>query len=271
MAHIDGIYNKMVETLLAEGFHYTDKSRDKEMLEIPHYTLDIDVEKGFPLLTTKRIYWKAVVHELLWFLSGSQDIKYLQDNGVKIWDKDANNYSGGTDVGRIYGAQWRDFRGVDQITNLLKTLKNGELYNRRQIVSAWNPPELGQMALPPCHWAFQVFPTAGGFGIKWHQRSCDVFLGIPFNIASYAALGEMIQREIGIPFTRLIGDLSCVHLYGPHIELAEEQIAREPIDNEADLLILGNRGMLNLSIRHFEVKNYKHHEPIKAEMYAKNK
>lgn len=267
MAHIDLLYNNMVEELLSEGHHYLDKSRDKYILEIPHHTLDIDVTRGYPLLTTKQVYWKSVIHELLWFLSGSEETTYLQKHGVKIWDKDAPDGK----VGRIYGPQWRGFQGVDQIKSLVRSLQNMELFNRRQIVTAWNPAELDKMVLPPCHWAFQVFPTKEGFGLKWHQRSCDVFLGIPFNIASYATLGKMLEREIGRPFTRLIGDLSCVHLYGPHIELAKEQLSRKPIENEAELEIEGYWDMLRLRIDDFRVKNYRHHKPIKAEMYAKNK
>lgn len=272
MARIDYIYNNLVAQVLLEGQSYIDKSRDKEILEIPHHSLDIDVTKGFPLLTSKRVYWKAVIHELIWFLSGSQDITYLQQNNVHIWDKDAHNFEGGTHVGRIYGAQWRGFQGVrnrvDQIRKMVESLKSGELFNRRQIVTAWNPAELDDMALPPCHWAFQVIPTKGGFGIKWHQRSCDVFLGIPFNIASYATLGKLLELEVGIPFTRLIGDLSCVHLYGPHIPLAEKQLQRTPYGTEAQLVIRDFEDMLSMDISQFSVKNYRHHEPIKAEMYA---
>ena len=279
MAHIDTVYNGMVETLLREGFRYADKSRANiGMLEIPHYVLDIDITQGFPLLTTKKIYWKSFIHELIWMLSGVDNIDYLQENGVKIWDQDAYNFSGGSYVGRIYGAQWRSWGGNplagDQITKLIKGINRGDLYNRRQIVTAWNPAELDDMALPPCHWAFQVFPTKFGFGIKWMQRSCDAFLGIPFDIGLYAALGKLIENETDIPFTRLIGDLTCVHLYEPHIPLAEMQIARPPIVNEAKLKIYGS-GLFNqarpdnLSINNFRVANYLHHEPIKAKMYAK--
>lgn len=279
MAHIDTVYKGMVETLLREGFRYADKSRANiGMLEIPHYVLDIDITQGFPLLTTKKIYWKSFIHELIWMLSGADNIDYLQENGVKIWDKDAYNFSGGSYVGRIYGAQWRSWGGDpvegDQIAKLIKGINRGDLHNRRQIVTAWNPTELGNMALPPCHWAFQVFPTEHGFGIKWMQRSCDVFLGIPFDIGLYAALGKLIENETDIPFTRLIGDLTCVHLYAPHIPLAEMQIARPPVVNEAKLEIIGD-GLFNqvrldnLSINNFKVSDYLHHEPIKAEMYAK--
>lgn len=279
MAHIDKVYNGMVETLLREGFRYADKSRANiGMLEIPHYVLDIDIKQGFPLLTTKKIYWKSFIHELIWMLSGSENIDYLQENGVKIWDQDAHNFSGGTRVGRIYGAQWRGFKGehktVDQISQLIGKLQlQNDLHNRRHLVTAWNPTELDDMALPPCHWAFQVVPTAEGFGIKWFQRSSDAFLGVPFDIGLYATLGKIIENQTSIPFTRLIGDLSCVHFYEPHIELAKMQIKRKPFKQESELNIVSwelfHMEYNRLRIENFEVVNYKHHKPIKAKMYAK--
>ena len=281
MAHVDKVYNNMVGTLLREGFRYNDKSRANiGMLEIPHYVLDIDITQGFPLLTTKQIFWKSFIHELIWMLSGSDNIDYLQKNGVKIWDQDANNFSGGSYVGRIYGAQWRGFKGehktVDQISRLIGKLQlQNDLHNRRHIVTAWNPTELDNMALPPCHWAFQVVPTARGFGIKWFQRSSDVFLGVPFDIGLYATLGKIIENQTSVPFTRLIGDLSCVHFYEPHIELAKKQMTRRPFKQKAELNIVTRElfhiGFDRLRIENFEVVNYKHHKPIKAKMYAKVK
>lgn len=274
MTHVDVVYNKLAKTILTDGFSYLDKSRDNiEMLEIPSYTLDIDITQGFPLITTKQIYWKLIAHELIWMLSGSTNIDYLIDNNVNIWTEDVFNYSKSTYAGRIYGAQWRSWTSkdgpIDQVKNLVQSIKAGNLHNRRQLVTAWNPAELHEMVLPPCHWAFQVIPTAEGFGIKWHQRSCDTFLGIPFDIGLYAFLGKLLERELRIPFTRLIGDLSCVHFYSPHIPLIEEQLAREGRFMESTLSIANGAKFENLKIEDFVISNYKPHKPIKAKLYTK--
>lgn len=279
MAHIDEVYNAMVHSILDEGYWYKDKSRgDMLMKEIPSYTLDIDMLQGFPLLTTKRVYWKAVLHELIWFLTGVEDIRYLQDNGVHIWDKDVANFDTeeGTHAGRVYGPQWRDWQvgdghqSIDQIQELIEGMKDN-IHNRRLMVTAWNPAEMDLMALPPCHYGFQIIPTKGGFGLKWNQRSCDTFLGIPFNIASYAALGRLLEEETGIKFTRLIGNLSCVHIYGPHIELIEEQMARRPKRERTRLHLTKGTGVDNLVYDDFRLCGYNPHEAIKGEMYAKVK
>lgn len=288
MAHVDNQYKALVEAVLRDGFYYSDRSRANiRMLQIPSYQLEIDMLAGFPLLTTKKIFWKSFAHELIWMLSGSTNIEYLQDNGVKIWDKDAANFKQGSDlyVGRIYGAQWRSWAGgrvypfergiyIDQIRELIRGLKN-DFYNRRHIVTAWNPAELSDMALPPCHWSFEVLPclipnTATiGFKLKWHQRSCDLFLGIPFDIGLYALLAKLISKEIGIPCVGLIGDLSNVHFYEPHIILAQEQITRQPRLYEARLTIRPEADMFNLSINDLIIENYASHPAIKAELYAK--
>lgn len=276
MAHIDHVYKDLVLTLLTEGFTYQDKSRANiTMLEIPSYQLDIDITKGFPLLTTKKMYWKIMAHELIWMLSGEDNIDYLQHNNVKIWDKDARNFSKGTHVGRIYGAQWRSWgtrpeTRIDQIKNLIEGLKS-DLYTRRHLVTAWNPSELEDMALPPCHWAFQVMPARGGFALKWFQRSCDVFLGIPFDIGLYAFLGKLIEAETGIRLMRLIGDLTCVHLYGPHVPLIQDQMQRRAMTGNVELTLAKSASVDNININDFQITGYVSHPPIKAEMYAKVK
>ena len=190
-----------------------------------------DLAEGFPMLTTKRVHWKSVAHELLWFLKGDTNIAYLKANGVSIWDEwaDANG-----DLGRVYGAQWRDWRGpdgrhVDQIAEVLRQIRETP-DSRRIIVSAWNPAEIGAMALPPCHSLFQFYVNqeAGSLSCQLYQRSADIFLGVPFNIASYALLTQMIAHATGLKpghFVHTFGDL---HLYLNHLEQADIQLARQP-------------------------------------------
>lgn len=270
--------------VLDEGFIYEDKSRaNMKMLQIPHHTLELPLRYGFPLISTKRVAWRTVLHELIWMLSGSTRIDYLQENGVKIWDKDAVNFSGNTYVGRIYGAQWRHWfdvkkvrqdaesPGLDQISKLLIDIRQ-DPFSRRHLVTAWNPAEMNDMALPPCHWSFEFIPEGlGAFMIKWHQRSCDVFLGIPFDIALYAFIGKLIEQETGLTFKTLVGDLSNVHFYWPHIELAKEQLLRAPIFCTPKLIF--NRDITFDDITHdaLYIEGYVSHPPIKAEMYAKVK
>jgi len=277
MAHVDLIYNKLVRAVLKDGFSYFDASRANiEMLQIPDYKLVIDMREGFPLITTKRIYWKSIAHELIWMLSGSSSIKYLNDNGVYIWDKDAANFGQGDSqfVGRIYGAQWRSWSStyifIDQIKQLITGLRTN-LHSRRHIVTAWNPAELNQMALPPCHWSFEIIPEKDGFMLKWHQRSCDVMLGIPFDIGLYALLGKLIEKEIDLPFNTLVGDLSNVHFYGPHIQLAKEQIKRTPLEQKTQLILANYTSINNIHIDYIDMLHYEYHEPIKAELFAKIK
>lgn len=279
MAHVDIQYNKLVKAVLMDGFNYLDKSRAEiEMLQIPNYQLEIDMQQGFPLITTKRIYWRAFSHELIWMLSGATDISYLVENGVGIWDEDAANFNKGDAhyVGRIYGAQWRAWQSfdryglhrLDQIQQLIKGLKN-DLYSRRHIVTAWNPGELSEMALPPCHWAFEVLPCKGGFALKWHQRSCDLFLGIPFDIGLYALLGKLIEKEIGVEFVTLIGDLSNIHFYGPHIPLVRGQMMNNPSQVRTDLILRESANIFNLTIKDIDMTDYNPHLPIKAKLYTK--
>lgn len=273
MAHVDQKYNKLALAVLNDGYAYNDKSRNNiELQQIPTYLLDIDMTKGFPLLTTKKIYWKTIVHELIWMLSGSENIDYLIANKVNIWTEDVFNYSSGTHAGRIYGAQWRYWTGpggpIDQVRRLIAESKK-DLYTRRHLVTAWNPAELDKMALPPCHWAFEILPTKKGFGIKWHQRSCDTFLGIPFDIGLYATLGSLLSREINVPFTRLWGDLSCVHFYGPHIELIQKQLLVDQDQNECQLSLNPEADFDNLHIDDFTIINYNPAAPIKGKLFTK--
>mgnify|MGYP003603088284 CR=1 FL=1 len=190
-----------------------------------------DLRKGFPLVTTKAIHWPSVVHELLWFISGDTNVKYLQENGVRIWDEWADEYG---DLGPVYGRQWRDFGGnsdygvrvgVDQLANVIEQIKSNP-NSRRHIVSAWNPVDVDEMALPPCHTMFQFYVDDGELSCQLYQRSADIFLGVPFNIASYALLTHMIAHVCGLKVGEFIHTFGDLHLYNNHVEQAELQMGR---------------------------------------------
>src|SRR5688572_9308737 len=187
-----------------------------------------DLREGFPLLTTKKVHTRSIIHELLWFLKGETNIRYLKENGVSIWDEWADSDG---NLGRVYGAQWRDWQGtggkhVDQIANLVAQIK-AKPDSRRLIVSAWNPAEIEGMALPPCHALFQFYVSEGELSCQLYQRSADIFLGVPFNLASYALLTQMVAQVCGLKpkdFVHTFGDL---HLYANHVEQARLQLSRE--------------------------------------------
>lgn len=189
-----------------------------------------DLRKGFPLLTTKKLHLRSIIYELLWFLRGDTNIKFLKDNGVSIWDEWADKDG---NLGRVYGAQWRDWitpdgRHIDQIRNLIEGIKN-DPFGRRHIVSAWNPGELDKMALPPCHALFQLHVSGdGGLSCQLYQRSCDLFLGVPFNIASYALLTMMVAQVCGLKPKEFIHTYGDLHIYKNHIEQVKEQLGRGP-------------------------------------------
>jgi thymidylate synthase len=254
------------------------------------------MKEGFPLLTTKKMAWKTMVTELMWFLRGDTNIKYLWDNNCHIWDGDYKK-SGRTDgeLGPIYGKQWRSWgakekqfnwvvennqvtgrvlstKGIDQIQNLIDQLKTNP-DSRRLMVSAWNVGELDQMVLPPCHYGFQCYVREGKYlSLMWNQRSVDTFLGLPFNIASYALLLEILAKAVQMIPDQLIGSLGDVHLYSNHIEQAKEQIQREPYElptlkmNHIFLANLEHKGLdeaINGEVN-FEVEGYQSHPSIKA-------
>jgi thymidylate synthase len=189
--------------------------------------IEHDMSLGFPLLTTKSVYFKAALTEVLWILQGRTDIKYLNDNGVKYWNPDYER-SGRTDgtLGPVYGKQWRDFGGHDQLQILLKGIKL-DPYGRRHMISAWNPIEMDDMALPPCHYGFQVYINDGQLDLMWNQRSADVFLGLPYDIAMYGLLLELLAKTFGYKPGKLIGSLGDCHLYNNHLEQAKEQLSRK--------------------------------------------
>lgn len=222
-------------------------------------------KKGFPLLTTKKLHTRSIIHELLWFLSGDTNIKYLKDNGVSIWDEWADENG---DLGPVYGQQWRSWPTpgggtVDQIAQVIDSIKNNP-NSRRHIVSAWNPAEVDKMALPPCHALFQFYVAEGKLSCQLYQRSADYFLGVPFNIASYALLVHMFAQQCDLEAGDFVWTGGDVHLYSNHIEQAKTQLSREP------------RGLPQLNIKRkpasifdykyedFEILNYDPHPGIKA-------
>jgi thymidylate synthase len=194
-----------------------------------HGVKKMDRDDGFPLLTTKKLHLKSIVHELLWFLNGDTNVRYLQQNGVKIWDEWADKNG---DLGPVYGAQWRswpsrDGSAIDQISNLIAQIKRNP-DSRRLIVTAWNPADVDRMALPPCHCLFQFYVANGRISCQLYQRSADIFLGVPFNIASYALLLMMVAQVTGLKPGEFIHSFGDAHLYLNHIEQAELQLTRAP-------------------------------------------
>ncbi len=224
-----------------------------------------DLSAGFPVLTTKKLHLRSIIHELLWFLKGETNIRYLRENGVTIWDEWADAEG---NLGRVYGAQWRDWitadgRHVDQIANLVAQIKKNP-DSRRLIVSAWNPGEVDSMALPPCHAMFQFFVLEGRLSCQLYQRSADLFLGVPFNIASYALLTLMIAQVCGLQpgeFVHTFGDL---HLYSNHIEQAKLQLTRDPRPLPAMKLNPAVTDLFAFRYEDFTLEAYDPHPAIKA-------
>ena len=193
------------------------------------HQMRFDLSEGFPCLTTKKLHLKSIIHELLWFLAGDTNIKYLKDNGVSIWDEWADENG---ELGPVYGHQWRswptpDGGTIDQIANILKSIRENP-NSRRHIVSAWNVAEVDNMALPPCHCLFQFYVADGKLSCQLYQRSCDIFLGVPFNIASYALLTMMVAQVTGLKAGDFVHTLGDAHLYVNHLDQADEQLTRDP-------------------------------------------
>lgn len=254
-------YLDLLKKIMKEGNVKEDRTGTGTRSIFGHQ-LRFDLQNSFPLLTTKKVYWKAVVHELLWFISGSTNIKYLQDNGVKIWDEWADENG---DLGPVYGKQWRDFDGVDQLSEVIQRIKDVP-HDRRLIVSAWNPTQIKEMALPPCHCLFQFYVADGKLSCQLYQRSADVFLGVPFNIASYALLTCMIAHVCGLEPGEFVHTFGDVHIYSNHYEQVEEQLSRSCY--AMPKLLLNNKIS---SIEDFKYKDiflsgYKSHPAIKAKV-----
>ncbi len=229
------------------------------------YQMRFDLGEGFPLLTTKKLHLRSIIHELLWFLKGDTNIAYLKENGVTIWDEwaDANG-----DLGPVYGYQWRswpvpDGRHIDQIANLLKML-HGNPDSRRLIVSAWNPAQVDEMALPPCHCLFQFYVAEGRLSCQLYQRSADIFLGVPFNIASYALLTMMVAHVTGLEPGHFVHTLGDAHIYSNHFEQARLQLSRTPKTLPVMRLNPEVRDLFAFRFEDFELQGYEADPAIKA-------
>ncbi|MBG6181623.1 thymidylate synthase [Arthrobacter sp. CAN_A1] len=227
--------------------------------------LRFDLADSFPLVTTKRVHFKSVALELLWFLRGDSNVSWLQERGVKIWNEWAGDDG---ELGPVYGVQWRswptpDGGHIDQIAQVVEALKvNPD--SRRHLVSAWNVSELHNMALPPCHAFFQFYVADGKLSCQLYQRSADTFLGVPFNIASYALLTLMVAQQVGLAPGELIWTGGDVHIYDNHVEQVKEQLARQPYPNPQLLINRKPESIFDYTLEDFDVVNYQHHPTIKA-------
>ncbi len=229
------------------------------------YQMRFDLSQGFPVLTTKKLHLRSIIHELLWFLKGDTNIAYLKDNGVSIWDEWADENG---NLGPVYGAQWRswpapDGRHIDQIALLLESLKTNP-NSRRHIVSAWNPALVDDMALPPCHCLFQFYVSDGKLSCQLYQRSADIFLGVPFNIASYALLTLMVAQVTGLKPGDFVHTLGDAHIYANHFEQAELQMQRQPKALPTMRLNPDVKNLFDFRFEDFTLENYEADASIKA-------
>src|SRR4051812_32675890 len=231
------------------------------------YQMRFDLQQGFPLVTTKKVHLKSIIHELLWFLKGETNIKYLKENGVSIWDEWANPQG---DLGPVYGYQWRswpapDGRHIDQVTQVLEQIrKNPD--SRRMIVSAWNVADLDKMALMPCHAFFQFYVADGRLSCQLYQRSADIFLGVPFNIASYAALTMMVAQVCDLELGDFVHTFGDTHLYLNHVEQAKLQLTREPYPLPKMEINPRVKSIFEFKFEDFTLKDYQAHPHIKGEV-----
>jgi len=234
-------------------------------LSIFGHQMRFDLGAGFPLVTTKKLHVRSIIHELLWFLSGDSNIRYLKDNGVSIWDDWADENG---DLGPVYGVQWRswpapDGRRIDQVAQVLKQIRETP-DSRRIILSAWNVAEIDNMALPPCHCLVQFYVAEGRLSCLLYQRSCDIFLGVPFNIASYALLTHMIAQQTGLGVGEFVWTGGDCHLYLNHLEQADEQLRREPLPLPRLAIKRRPPSLFEYRYEDFEILNYEAHPHIKA-------
>jgi thymidylate synthase len=231
------------------------------------YQMRFDLAKGFPVLTTKKLHLRSIIHELLWFIAGDTNVKYLQDNKVRIWDDWADENG---DLGPVYGFQWRswpapDGRKIDQLSAVIEQIKNNP-NSRRLIICAWNVADVDNMALPPCHCLFQFYVADGKLSCQLYQRSADVFLGVPFNIASYALLTQMVAQVTGLEVGEFIHSFGDAHLYSNHMEQAELQLTRQPKPLPKMILNPDVKSIFDFTIDDFKLVDYDPHPHIKADV-----
>ncbi len=254
--------------LMQHVLHHGTQKHDRTgtgTLSVFGYQMRFNLEDGFPMVTTKKLHLKSIIHELIWFLSGDTNISYLKENQVRIWDEWADENG---DLGPVYGAQWRswptaDGRHIDQITQIVNTIKQNP-DSRRIIVSAWNVGEIENMALPPCHAFFQFYVADGKLSCQLYQRSADIFLGVPFNIASYALLTMMVAQVCGLKYGDFIHTLGDAHLYNNHLEQAKLQLSRDPKPLPTMKLNPNVKDLFDFKFEDFTLENYEHHPHIKG-------
>lgn len=255
-------YLELMEKVLKEGEYRPDRTGTGTVSVFGHQ-MRFDLNQGFPLLTTKRLHVKSIIHELLWMLKGVTNIKYLQSHGVRIWDEWADLNG---DLGPVYGKQWRDWNGIDQVKSVVHDIRNNP-NSRRHIVNAWNVSDIPRMALPPCHVLFQFYVCNGKLSCQLYQRSADIFLGLPFNIASYALLTKMVAHVTGTIAHEFIHTIGDAHLYANHLEQAEIQLERDP--RELPEIIIQDASIKEIDEFYYEafrIVNYKPRPHIPAEV-----
>ena len=259
-------YLELLDHVLKNGTKKQDRT-GTGTISVFGYQMRFDLGVGFPLLTTKKLHIKSILHELLWFVSGDTNIKYLNDNGVRIWDEWADKDG---NLGPVYGSQWRSWPGengrkIDQLANVIESIRKFP-DSRRHIVSAWNPGEIEKMALPPCHLLFQFYVADGKLSCQLYQRSCDIFLGVPFNIASYALLTLMVARATGLEPGEFVHTLGDAHIYLNHIEQVRLQLTREPFKLPVMTLNPKVTDIFRFRYEDFLLSDYVAHPHIKGEI-----
>ena len=259
-------YHDLMRRILSEGVKKEDRTGTGTISVFGHQ-MRFDLSKGFPLVTTKKLHLRSIIHELLWFLKGDDNIKYLKENGVSIWDEWADEEG---NLGPVYGVQWRSWpspkgESIDQISQLIHDIKNNP-DSRRLIVSAWNVAEIKNMALPPCHAFFQFYVADGKLSCQLYQRSADVFLGVPFNIASYALLTMMVAQVCDLQVGDFVHTLGDAHLYSNHIEQTELQLSRDFRPLPQMVINPKVKDIFDFAYEDFSLENYDPHPHIKAQV-----
>lgn len=257
-------YLDLLSDILEHGVRKEDRT-GTGTISVFGRQMRINLQEGFPLLTTKKLHIKSIVHELIWFLSGSTNVNYLRENGVRIWNEWADEEG---NLGRVYGAQWRTWQApngqaIDQITNVINQIRTNP-DSRRHLVSAWNPAEVDQMALPPCHYAFQFYVADGRLSCMFQMRSVDTFLGLPFNLASYALLTHMMAEQCDLEVGDLIWTGGDVHIYLNHTEQVQLQLTREPYPLPKLMIKRKPESIFDYTFDDFEFEGYRSHPGIKA-------